>query len=573
MPLRIDRIRVKNFRNLADVDLPLPHRAVVVGENRTGKSNLVHALRLVLDPTMSGSDRHLTREDFWDGLSDGSENWDPIAAQESIEISLDIVDFDDDLASLTSLGDALVEQEPMRARLTYRFSPVDTGAAAHPEGAQGPVKYRGTVYGADNETPLAGDLRGYLYLVFLHALRDVEADLNSWRRSPLRGLLQAAADAVGEEDLAQLRGAVKAANDKVNQLGEIKAVGADISKRITEIVGANQRLDTELAVAPEDPLRLIRSMRLFVDGTARRHLSTTSLGTLNVLYYALLELGLDQKLSASDITHVVMAIEEPEAHLHPHMQRLVFGRLLTDREPDRSVLVTTQSPHIASVADPRSLVVLRDVGGQSRACAAHTAELAEAEWDDLARYLDATRAEMVFARRVLLVEGYAEQVMIPRMAEVAGHDLDKLGITVCAVHGTHFDTYARFCAALGIPWAIITDGDDGAGLARAERIVNRLGHVGDPADHGVFVGDSTFEYDVMNVSTINYERCTTALRELVSTRSAAIIDGWSTPAPLRDTYLKMIKTAGGKGRFAHRLTQTDVSAPDYVLRALEYLAR
>lgn len=114
--MRIDRIRVKNLRNLADVDLRLKPGAVIVGENRAGKSNLLHALRLMLDPTLSYRDRHLSREDFWDGLSDGSDDWDPMAARQVVEISVELVEFEQESAVLTALSDALVQQEPMRAR-------------------------------------------------------------------------------------------------------------------------------------------------------------------------------------------------------------------------------------------------------------------------------------------------------------------------------------------------------------------------------------------------------------------------------------------------------------------------
>ncbi|SES19472.1 ATP-dependent nuclease [Lentzea albida] len=567
--MRIECIRVTNFRNLADLCVAIQPGTVIVGENRAGKSNLLYALRLVLDPTLSPSDRHLGREDFWDGLSDGSDDWDPMDAREVIEISVDLADFEDDNTVLSTLSDALVQSDPLRARLTYRFAPLDTGVA----GPGAKVKYRWTIFGGEDEgNQIDADLRGYLYFAFLGALRDVDADLSTWRRSPLRVLLTAAAKAIGDDDLSRVRSAMREANAQLNDLAEIKRVGTSISDRMMEILGANQALETELAVAAEDPLRLIRTMKLFVDGAARRHLSTTSLGTLNVLYLALLELGLEERLAEQDIAHVVMTIEEPEAHLHPHMQRLAFRRLLADHRTNRSILVTTHSPHIASVASPRSLVVLRDAGGRTEAAAASDAALTDAEWDDIARYLDATRAELVFARRVLLVEGYAEQALLPSMAAAVGMDLDKLGITVCVVHGTHFTSYARFCEALGIRWAVITDGDGDAGPARAGRLLAALSLNGDPGEHGIFVGTSTFEYDLLYAHPSNVKPCFGTLWELSADRARATMETWVSQWPEIGTYLTTIDKAGGKGRFAQRLASQQIWPPDYVHSALRYLA-
>ena len=126
---------------------------------------------------------------------------------------------------------------------------------------------------------------------------------------------------------------------------------------------------------------------------------------------------------------------------------------------------------------------------------------------------------------------------------------------------------------------IITDRDevdkDGvpAGKKRAQRILDQVRLTGSPDDHGIFVGNSTFEYDLVNADASNIQGCFNTLRELGSARVQEKVDTWNGAVPAYEDFMKAIDNIGGKGRFAQRLALTALQPPAYVAAALDYLMR
>ncbi|MEA4963576.1 ATP-dependent nuclease, partial [Lutispora sp.] len=154
----------------------------------------------------------------------------------------------------------------------------------------------------------------------------------------------------------------------------------------------------------------------------------------------------------------ILAIEEPEAHIHPSLQRQIYKEIINDSPA--SVLLTTHSTHIASVSPINSLVhFIRDVDGSSLVKSAANLQIPQEERDDLERYIDASRGELYFGKGVILVEGIAEEYLVPRFAEILKMPLDKYGIVICNINSTNFKPYANLLKQLGIPFVIITDGD------------------------------------------------------------------------------------------------------------------
>ena len=115
MPLHISRIEIENFRNFKRLLIdPFPSTAVVVGENNVGKSNLLMAIRLLLDPDLPDSARSLREEDFYDSGQG------PCLGK-SIRIAVELKGFDEDEKAMAVLADCLISDEPAHARIEYVY--------------------------------------------------------------------------------------------------------------------------------------------------------------------------------------------------------------------------------------------------------------------------------------------------------------------------------------------------------------------------------------------------------------------------------------------------------------------
>jgi putative ATP-dependent endonuclease of OLD family len=596
--MRISSIRIVNFANFSNFEIQTGRNIVVVGENKVGKSNLLFALQLVLDPGLSERDRQLGLEHFWDGLGDDKLG-------KTIEISVDLTDFETDPRLMAHLGDCLIDPgPPMVARLTYRFQP-------KPASAELPASLADYEYilfgGRDPDNAVGSGMRRMLPLDLLPALRDAEKDLANWRRSPLRPLIENLAGALDKADREAIQTAVDDAQAILSGRPEVDGVAKTIGGRLAGMVGPAHATSVALGLAPTRIDALLRALRLLIDEGARG-IADASLGTANLIFLALKSLELDRLIEEEERDYTFLAVEEPEAHLHPHVQRLVYRHFLGAAEAgdadgflDRAdappvgrhiTILTTHSPHIASIAPLRSIVLLRRrADGSTDGVSTATIALSAAEVDDLQRYIDVTRGEMFFARGVILVEGDAERFLIPAFAAALGIHLDELGISVCSVSGTNFTPYVKLLGqdGLRIPFVVLTDRDalpTGAVLGRGR--VAKLLQIMRPGpdypamedaelfrhgqDVGIFLNADTLEPELfgmpMRQTMVQVIKADLPLRQ--ETREK--LDRWEAdPATLEsDTLVSLIERIG-KGRFAQRIAPAVCAdrCPDYIRKALE----
>ena len=608
--MQIRRLTIKNFRNFQNLAVDLDDHAVFVGPNGVGKSNLLHALRLVLDPSLPDSSRQLGQEDFWDGVPR------PLTADARIEVSLELTDFEKNDDQLASLAEHLVETTPMVARLTYIFR---AKATAKPPLTADDFEF--FVYGGDREDNRIGyEVRRRLPAEVFHALRDAESDLATWRRSPLRPLLERAWSQVSKADKTALAKGIEDASKQLTKTQPLESLGKAITEALAKRADGGEATDVQLGISAKEADALIRVVRLLLD-KGRRGIGETSLGLANLLFFTLKLLELGHLAKEHERDHTFVAIEEPEAHLHPHLQRQMFRGFLRlkphlggasedslDVMPT-TILVTTHSPHLASIAPLRSLVLLRRAVVEVSPPGAHkekqitkvlataaasmaVAKFAPEEEKDLERYIEVTRAELLFARGVILVEGDTEQYLVPKIAALQGKPLDSIGISVCSVGGTYFKSYVRLLAHLKIPFVVLTDGDPDTpwpGEARALSLLEALlgktafdkiakaDRLDEARRQGLFVGESTFEIDLLRAG--RSRSIPTALKDLAPTDAASSrADGWLKDAKtiVEAQVLKDI-AAIGKGRFAQRLAtilgaRTQGNGPKYVLEGIDFIA-
>ncbi len=456
---------------------------IIVGANNSGKTTIIKALELLFS---EGSSKKLSINDFNHNTTIEELKTNP----PKIVISAKLVEaeneeeYSEDLLTVASWLTKI--DKPYEATITYEFSLPDKEEA----------DYKATIAELTNkdvndywrEIEVAF-LRKYTSKIFmgnpqhrnlidtesirkfdyqyLDAIRNVERDLFSGKNTLLKEVINFYMDydiktdkqldkqtkqeqiRLKKKDFSKKADVLiqnlhtRMSSGKGEMLKYVEKTGADFDNSIPSFDG--KILDTELYSA----------LQLIVESKTGVKLPVThnGLGYNNLIYMSLLLAKMQQNSSGEYMGNnakvfPILAIEEPEAHLHPNMQ-YKFLKFLNENSTEqvRQIFITTHSPNITAAVDLDSIIVLykddniTKISYPGKAFSQSDEDKASKRYVE--RFLDVTKADMFFAKSIIFVEGIAEQLLVPEFARYNKFDLTDSHVSVINVNGRYFDHFLK----------------------------------------------------------------------------------------------------------------------------------
>lgn len=479
----IRKLTIENYRNFTSFEMELKKFTLIIGENNIGKTNLLNALGLIFSQEITFyKKRQLEIDDINFKATDKLRTdiaQGTIPAKDikfpSVKVEVILEDFNSNADQEAIVGDWFIDKDLKQAKLTYIFNKrkdltkwveeqrekINKIPKKENENATDffnrkkslvdfPIKaYEYNIYGGLDSTKRADNY--YLRMLrfeFLDALRDAKTELiasNDYR------LLYKVLNNRPENKFEDLKEQLTILNEKVKENTELKEIQKQISTYLKKIsLDSDDNNKVEFLFSKVDETELLKKLSL-IYGNDPVNVERNGLGRNNLLYISLIISHLTN--SANNNTKVffrLVGIEEPESHLHPHLQQHLADNIQSETSENLQLIITSHSTHITSKLDLENTAVLfydketnthkshyilngfADENGKINKAGTETQRY-------LRRYLDATKSTMFFARKIILVEGISEQLLLPKLFKLhTKKTLEEVGCNLVNVNGVAF---------------------------------------------------------------------------------------------------------------------------------------
>ena len=415
---------------------------VLIGENDGGKTTIIDAIRYVLR-TQSGEYIQYDEKDFH------QISMEHRAEEFKIECIFDGLSEKDQGLFWEWLS--IIKEEKTRYQLVVSLYAKRKDNAIIPMFSVGP----------DASSSMDAEARDLLRVVYLKPLRDALTDMTHGYKSRLSQILgahQTLHRKKNEDGLEEKHKLEKFYNElkksiddyfKDGEEGSVITAGINGFLKNYFLVNGDSRNAT-IQLTGGELADILRQLDLVLEG------NKSGLGTLNLLCIAA-----EMLLFSNQQKGLKLAlVEELEAHLHPQYQLRLINYISENK--DEQFILSTHSITLASKISLDNLIIVKDdtVYPMSH----NYTKMTPADYSFLERFLDATKANLFFAQGLILVEGDAENLLIPVIAEIIGKPLHKFGVSVVNVGSTAYKRYLSIFdrqdnKVFKMPIAVISDLD------------------------------------------------------------------------------------------------------------------